>query len=207
MSEAVNVGPVESIRTTLDMYAPHASPILVGAAAVHWALYARDCDSAVIPLKDVDVLVSGSAVEAVQASLQQDMVDEVVRDNHRLTIQPSREARALGATTLDAFSDNDYYDDPLIFTKHSTRVYRLQFDVYKNTLVREYEGIRYAKLPFIFWWKASTGRDSDMSTLERALKILNDNDKFEATEPLSLFKAMESGMSGDGFENIFPTKL
>lgn len=121
---------------------------------------------------------------------------------NRLRITPTESAKKLGAISLDAISDSEDYDEPFLMTKASERIYAHMIGL--DEVTEFSEDVCYMSLPFTFWWKASIGRQSDMDTLHQALRVLNDQNLFDTSEPRSLLNVIENGRAGLGFNRSIP---
>lgn len=193
--------PAESIKATLDIFDPEHRGILIGTAAIHMFLSSRDLDSSRIPLRDVDLLASDEDLDVIQEGLKSETVESVTRMDRRLTIVPSEEAGRIGVCTLDAISDSDSYDDPLVHTRFNGRIYA--GGALKPQLIKEANDVRYLSFPFICWWKMSVGRDSDKSTVHKATIALAEGRNVWSNELTELRLAIQRGEDGERFDGGF----
>ncbi len=201
MAEPQLTNPIESIKCTLNTFDSKGRGILIGTAAIHWFLASRDCDTVDIPLRDVDIFTNDAGLEVIQQDIDPATAEMVTRTNKRLTVVPSEETRRLGICTLDALSDSDSYDDPLVRTKFNGRIYAK--DNINRELVREYEGVRYLHFPFICWWKTAVGRDSDIATVQKAIFTLCENNAVWSNEITELKLALRRGEAGEDITGTF----
>lgn len=191
------IRPIDAIQRTLDMYNPSRHGVLVGTSAIHWAISSRNADSATLGLRDVDILVTEAESIAIYKGLPTNNVKTarfVSEDASRLIVTPTDHAAHLGTLIFDVISDNGGYEDPLIFNKFRERIFANDLNI--QPYIKEFKGVRFVDLPFIFWWKASIGRESDMDTLHKTIVLLHDQNAFGSSSPSILFRAIELGRVG-----------
>lgn len=201
MPQSPEFSPVESIRRTLEVYDPNHRSLLVGTAALHWVLASRGIDSSSLPLRDVDALVTEDAFDEIHQGLMRGTYSQVKKRDHRLTITPSEDRAKWGVIPFDMMSDNDSYDEPMVLTKFRKRVYVKDMD--HAGQICETDRVRHLDLPFIFWWKSSVGRDTDIDTLHKTIKLLYEKGQWGWGEPHNLMTAMERGDQGLNFAGHF----
>lgn len=191
------ITPYESITKTLETFDPEHKGLLIGTSAIHFALASRGCDTDAIPLRDVDLLTCSEDMSQIREDLPRDLYENAKwLSDTRYKVEPSEKAKKLGVCILDVTSDTNEYDNPMIRTKFGGRVYANteKYGIERST--KEHEGVKYLDLPFTFWWKSLIGRDTDVSTIESALKIMIESGQFYANEFMSAKHAIRMGSGG-----------